>query len=451
MAFVPGYDYDIFISYAHGDDRAWVDRFADRLVTRLRRALGATVIPFLDKIDVRPSRDFNEQIPAALESSAVFLMLTSPLYLGSRYCGLEADTAKRTAAAKQARFDVDPLRRDWFAIRCPILPVEGNEHHDVIPGLTDIEFCDTRETFAIDSAAFNDALIRLRDEIARLLRRMRNHATPVFLYPCQPPGSLRSTYDVLAAELTDNGYRVLPERYVNLDEQLQDSALAVFLAGEVEDTSIVRLAKLASRSSERAWVVWTAPAVQDAGPVAAGAAAVLEQLSGGKKSFLNDSYTIDRLKAEIMTLLKPRTPVRRAARNRPLVYLVYNRSHRRETINAGIIQVHYGERFEFHMPDDVARHTERLRTADGVLLVWGDADERWCSQEFKELVQNVHRLDAGALCLFDPREGNKAHAVTLIRTQYDSVFINEQFGPQFDKATLEPFFDNVRRHATNRP
>src|ERR1700722_18107666 len=85
MAFVPGFDHDAFISYAHGDDREWINLFHDRLRTSLNRLLpGADV--WIDKDDLRKSRDFEKDIPASLESSAVLISLVSPIYVTRPYC-----------------------------------------------------------------------------------------------------------------------------------------------------------------------------------------------------------------------------------------------------------------------------------------------------------------------------------------------------------------------------
>ena len=45
MSYLPSFDYDLFISYAHVDNqpggkRGWVHRFQDELVLRLDRRLG---------------------------------------------------------------------------------------------------------------------------------------------------------------------------------------------------------------------------------------------------------------------------------------------------------------------------------------------------------------------------------------------------------------------------
>src|ERR1700730_6773610 len=85
MPFVPGFDHDVFISYAHGDDRDWINRFVDRLEPALSRLLpGADV--WIDKDDLRKSRNFKQDIPANLLSSAVLISLVSPTYITRPYC-----------------------------------------------------------------------------------------------------------------------------------------------------------------------------------------------------------------------------------------------------------------------------------------------------------------------------------------------------------------------------
>ena len=81
-----------------------------------------------------------------------------------------------------------------------------------------------------------------------------------------------------------------------------------------------------------------------------------------------------------------------------------------------------------------------------MLLVWGHADEDWCSREFLEIVQTARRGDSRGLCVFDPKEA-KVAAVEQIRQNFgEAVYIGEQFG-RFDPARLEAFFTPLRRRA----
>src|SRR3974377_1517789 len=131
MAFVPGFDHDVFISYAHGDDRDWINRFVDRLKPALSRLLpGAHV--WIDKDDLRKSRNFEQDIPANLASSAVLISLVSPTYIDRSYCVWEECRrfVALAAARKQKgqRFAAPEFATELFGFRCPILPLEDSAH-----------------------------------------------------------------------------------------------------------------------------------------------------------------------------------------------------------------------------------------------------------------------------------------------------------------------------------
>src|SRR5271165_6028959 len=105
MAYVPGFEHDIFISYAHGDDRDWINRLLDRLKPELKRRLGIEPTIWIDKGDLRSSRDFRQEIPDSVRSSAVFVLLPSPTYIRSPYCvGEECQAYGETIPDKQKRY-----------------------------------------------------------------------------------------------------------------------------------------------------------------------------------------------------------------------------------------------------------------------------------------------------------------------------------------------------------
>ena len=70
MGYVPGYQHDIFISYAHGDDRSWINRLVDRLEPALKQRLGVKAELWLDDDALRRSRDFSKEIPDSVERSS---------------------------------------------------------------------------------------------------------------------------------------------------------------------------------------------------------------------------------------------------------------------------------------------------------------------------------------------------------------------------------------------
>lgn len=86
MAYIPKYEHDVFISYAHGDNRDWISRFVDRLRSVTRSSLGVEARFWIDENDLRRTRDFSMEIPENLKSSATMILFPSPTYIRSRYC-----------------------------------------------------------------------------------------------------------------------------------------------------------------------------------------------------------------------------------------------------------------------------------------------------------------------------------------------------------------------------
>ena len=291
MAFVRGYQHDVFISYAHEDDREWVNRLIARLEPAIKQRLGVKPSVWIEDEKLRASRDFSNEIPESVRSSAAFVLLPSPTYVRSRYCvDVECKVFAETYPARRARFAGKDFANELFAFRCPILPVDGNEHWTLFEGLTDIPFCDEADTFATGSPPFEASFRRLVGELVDLLKRMRNHSTAVFLYPPQPGPDLQGTRTTLADELSAQSYRLLPDRTLNLPDQLREAAVAVFLLGSDYDERAGELAELAAGQNGKPWLVWCSPTVeQGAEADQVGLSAYLEQLDAPNKTYLNAS------------------------------------------------------------------------------------------------------------------------------------------------------------------
>src|ERR1043165_5541620 len=96
MAFVPGYENDIFVSYSHtdnvpliADSMGWVDFFEDVLRKRIRvrlRMQEAEDVKIFRDAQLRRYGQFSKQIAYELPNSAIFLCVLSPGYVGSEWC-----------------------------------------------------------------------------------------------------------------------------------------------------------------------------------------------------------------------------------------------------------------------------------------------------------------------------------------------------------------------------
>src|SRR5687768_12560238 len=101
MALIPGYTYDIFISYAHVDNIAfpnqadgWIKQFFDNLNLMLAKRFGRLGIVnfWWDTKKLDGSVLFDKSIEEGIKNSAIMICLNSPGYIASDYCQQELRT-----------------------------------------------------------------------------------------------------------------------------------------------------------------------------------------------------------------------------------------------------------------------------------------------------------------------------------------------------------------------
>src|SRR5215471_8378322 len=95
MAYVPGYDYDIFVSYGRVDDErphediaGWVSTLVRTMRTRLSQGFGREENYSLcfDLSDIRGHHSLSPEIFGKVKKSAIFLLVMSPGWLKSKWC-----------------------------------------------------------------------------------------------------------------------------------------------------------------------------------------------------------------------------------------------------------------------------------------------------------------------------------------------------------------------------
>jgi hypothetical protein len=186
MAFVSGFDYDVFISYCHVDNmvtsrekHGWVTRFQNDLNIRLAQRVGKLLAIKLwwDKREIDGGQLFDESIERAVRASAVFLALCSPSYLESNYCiqelrcFAEKVARERTGAAIGDRSRIIPVL--LYKILYEKWPRE-------FPKVSGFEFFRTKDPSKLDmpcapdSEDFDARLSRLADSIVSLLHALRS-------------------------------------------------------------------------------------------------------------------------------------------------------------------------------------------------------------------------------------------------------------------------------------
>src|SRR5436305_13500353 len=89
MGYVPGLANDVFISYAHGDDTAWVQAFEQAVARAVRSRLGYDISVWQDVKRLRVGLDWQSEIADAIAGTAAFIAVLSPSYETSDWCSRE--------------------------------------------------------------------------------------------------------------------------------------------------------------------------------------------------------------------------------------------------------------------------------------------------------------------------------------------------------------------------
>lgn len=104
-----GFQWDLFISYSWQDNQTpekWVEAFQARLQNRLDEITGKDVRIWRDAGKIGPGGVLDSSVTAAVENSAIFLMVLSPNWLASDWCPREHtlfQTAGKQAVANRSR------------------------------------------------------------------------------------------------------------------------------------------------------------------------------------------------------------------------------------------------------------------------------------------------------------------------------------------------------------
>jgi hypothetical protein len=223
VGLIPGYENDIFISYAHNDNLSvfgfkWVDWFHENLGNLLIGKLGERPVIWRDR-----RMDRTDLIEGSLDSrintSALMLVIVSPSYLRSKWCGWEREKFVENAA-RRGGLRVTNKSRIIKVVKThderTILPEELQEtlggaflRHDQAAG----------RYVELDpqSSECRHELEGLADSIKSLIEAFRDHtATAVPLtqektvYLAETDSELDPERNDIKREFEQNGYHILP-------------------------------------------------------------------------------------------------------------------------------------------------------------------------------------------------------------------------------------------------
>lgn len=233
MPYVPGFDYDLFISYASLDnDGDAVVAFVETLEKHLSDNLVNFASPkekvkiYFDRkrLSTLTAVDWAQELEDAASSCALLVTLLSPNYLSSGICEQERVWYRAQPHAPKTPLSVV----GWRAGDGTPLPPEleqAQRHPSGNRWLADL-------TTAEREASAKEFAMKLRDA----LQMMRTSVSAVFLGPAS--GQTASTKSYLRDELEQAGFRVVPHadyEYANearVSNLLKSALLAVHFPGD---------------------------------------------------------------------------------------------------------------------------------------------------------------------------------------------------------------------------
>ncbi len=270
MALIPGFEYDIFISYVHADNESetfdedgWIDQFYKYLDTKLNKHSKEIKI-WWDSKNLDRSEVFDNSIAEAIDKSAVMICLYSRLYPQSEYCLKELEHFLSKVEREKVGLTVGNRSRI-----IPILMsnIPYTEWIDKLRGTSGFPFHDgndygdplknTSPKFANQMILLRNSLVHLFDDFSKELTRSQPQKSiekemrkddEFTLFLAEVNDSLLDRRDGIIADLKSKGYTVVvgnpsiadaETHEVETRDAISNSQLAVHLLGRFPGRKIL--------------------------------------------------------------------------------------------------------------------------------------------------------------------------------------------------------------------
>jgi len=245
MALIPGFEYDIFISYSHMDNTipggesapvtqqlsenkkvGWVERFNQYLKTYLSVDLGEKNLEiWWDNERLDGAVAFDDAIAKGIKKTAVMICLNSPCYISSDYCQMELDLFYNKVQSENIELKDD--RKRIINVLLKNIPFE--EWPEEFSGRTGFVFYDPKKggkkgwIFDTDSEEFQTSMINLVGSVSQLIEDFvqlpkitstgenaaAESSDPFTIYFGDVPESLEDTSDLIISALKKEKYKVI--------------------------------------------------------------------------------------------------------------------------------------------------------------------------------------------------------------------------------------------------
>jgi TIR domain/Domain of unknown function (DUF4062) len=497
MGYVPGYENDVFISYAHVDNvpivpgkPGWVDFFEDLLRKRVKARLRGEIQFFRDQ-QLRLYRKFSDQLFEKLAGSAILICIPSPNYVESDWCLWELEQFyKRTGSDRiikvvKTHFDEQSLkpraklllkqlehvldsrfyaRNESTGFIEDLLPEVNPEH--ILASLQKIEVIAQNlvELFKKLSAApkpFPSSATSATTQPAERDAEAPDAPQPS-VYLAEPAKGLETEYNSVKSELLQFNYRVLPDQPLPLDAEeltntvsrhLQEARLFVHLIGarygvrpDGDDRSIPHIQyELAAELDRRRQVVWLKP---DQTPENQNQRDFIDLIKNHSPNYWQTKLAD--LKAAIQKKLQPpaasgwEVDEKRDSVNVCLYY--HEHEEDMKSIRRLYSHLMVNEAFKVKRPlqeaPSLQAHKQLLQASDAVLLYYGASDEEWFVNIWKQIRRHLS-TERNKPLLAQAIYAGHPPSIEKDLLESDDPMIIRNYG-SFTPSALAPFIERIR-------
>lgn len=431
-AYVSDLEYDVYISYAHIDNKplspdlkGWVSQLEESLRIRLAQLTGRGVAIWRDR-KLQGNDVLSATIEEQLQRVGVFVVVLTPAYLQSEWCLREVGLFLRTAEKRR------PLTTGNKSMIFKVLraPVQREMEPSALQSTLGYRFYREDKESSVRGLSllaqgrakreFLETLDDLAHDISAVLKEMRESVAgsatqavlPGAVFLAETTSDLASERELIRRYLLQRGYEVLPDRRLPTDKvtdllravrtDLKRSMFSIHLIGkhygiipEGAQRSLpaiqLELAADQSRDAGPRGLIWIPPNLESKealqqhllkrlvdGQMAAGAEVVQDSLETLK------SIIEDKLRTA------PERATERPATGSTLIYLLHDRA---DAEAAELLKDFlFDQGFEVAWPPSQGPpgelrqfHENILETCDAVVLYFGEASELWLRTKLLDL------------------------------------------------------------------
>lgn len=238
MAYVPGFQYDLFVSYASEDNvDGWVEKLQTRLTGELAGLLGrpfSAKTVFFDTLRLNVGQAYPEVLDKAARDSALLVTLLSPSYATSEWCGRERRVFQEHLPSGASFLECLATVRVRPTSALPQVLQDAQHKDFVIP--------ESEKPWPVGSRRWLEIVNQLAVGIKQVLQKLRNCAGPVFVGATLP--SDMQLRERIADYLSQQQFRATPDSTALLDDRaasqkaLTEAACAVHFLGGASDAAL---------------------------------------------------------------------------------------------------------------------------------------------------------------------------------------------------------------------